>query len=29
MDEIESDPEHWRERMVQRAVEVETDRANR
>lgn len=29
MDEIENDPEHWRERMVQEAVGVETDQANR
>jgi DNA-binding transcriptional regulator YiaG len=29
MDEVENDPEHWRERMAQEAVEIETDRANR
>src|SRR5579883_1535751 len=29
MDEIENDPEHWRERMVQEAVEVAIDPANR
>src|SRR5262249_5916666 len=27
MDEIENDPEHWRARIVQEAVEVETERA--